>query len=177
MPMELPIQVMMDFLNYTSREAGKFILFTVMSYTLATVVFGYLSDKVEKRIIILIGTVGIFCAAIPFINALKGGDASSILYLCLTLGALIGMTEGTLNPLVAGSFPTNIRATSVAFCWNFTAVAFGGVAPILSMWLIENAGGVDTIAYYLMSVCAVSMVAVFWGLLTKEASDRLSRTA
>ena len=169
--------MMMDFLNYSSYEAGKFILFTVMSYTVATVIFGYLSDKIEKRVIILIGTVGIFCAAMPFIHALKGGDASTILYLCLTLGALIGMTEGTLNPLVAGSFPTNIRTTSVAFCWNFTAVAFGGVAPILSMWLIENAGGVDTVAYYLMSVCAVSMVAVLWGLFAGEASDSLSRTA
>lgn len=161
--------MMMDFLSYTSHEAGKFVLLTVVSYTIATVIFGYLSDKIEKRIIILAGTVGIFCAAIPFINALKGGDPSSILSLSLMLGALIGMTEGTLNPLVAGSFPTNIRATSVAFCWNFTAVSFGGVAPIISMWLIENAGGVDTVAYYLMAVCAVSMVGVLWSLLAKNA--------
>jgi MFS transporter, MHS family, proline/betaine transporter len=156
--------MMIDFLNFSSREAGKFVLFTVMSYTVATVCFGYLSDKIDKRVIILLGTIGIFCSALPFINALKGGEASSILYMCLLLGTLIGMTEGTLNPLVAGSFPTNIRATSVAFCWNFTAVAFGGVAPIISMWLIENAGGVNAVAYYLMGGCAVSMVSVLWSL-------------
>lgn len=159
--------MMIDFLNFSSREAGKFVLFTVMSYTVATVCFGYLSDKIDKRIIILLGTIGIFCSALPFINALKGGEVSSILYMCLLLGTLIGMTEGTLNPLVAGSFPTNIRATSVAFCWNFTAVAFGGVAPIISMWLIENAGGVNAVAYYLMGVCAVSMVSVLWSLRTR----------
>lgn len=152
--------MMMDFLQYTSHEAGKFILMTVISYTLATVFFGYLSDKIDKRFIIFAGAFGIFCSAIPFISALKGGEASSILWMSLMLGALIGMTEGTLNPLVAGSFPINIRATSVAFCWNSTAVAFGGVAPIASMWLIENAGGVDAVAYYLMSVCAVSMFAI-----------------
>lgn len=159
--------MMIDFLNFSSREAGKFVLFTVMSYTVATVCFGYLSDKVDKRIIILLGTIGIFCSALPFINALKAGEVSSILYMCLLLGTLIGMTEGTLNPLVAGSFPTNIRATSVAFCWNFTAVAFGGVAPIISMWLIENAGGVNAVGYYLMGVCAVSMASVLWGLRTR----------
>ncbi len=163
--------MMMDFLSFTSHEAGKFILFTVMSYTVATVIFGYLSDKIDKRLIILVGTLGIFCAAIPFINALKGGESSSILAMSLMLGALIGMTEGTLNPLVSASFPTNIRATSVSFCWNFTAVAFGGMAPILSMWLIEHAGGVNAIAYYLMSVCVVSMVALLWGFFIKEAPN------
>lgn len=156
--------MMIDFLNFSSREAGKFVLFTVMSYTVATVIFGYLSDKIDKRFIILLGTIGIFCSALPFISALKGGDVSSILFMSLLLGMLIGMTEGTLNPLVAGSFPTNIRATSVAFCWNFTAVAFGGVAPIISMWLIENAGGVNAVAYYLMGVCGVSMLSVLWSL-------------
>lgn len=154
--------MMMDFLNFSSREAGKYILMTVMSYTLATVFFGYLSDKVDKKIIILLGSIGILCAAIPFVTVLKSGDVSSILIMSLMLGALIGMTEGTLNPLVAGSFPTNIRATSVAFCWNFTAVAFGGLAPIICMWLIENAGTVDVVAYYLMSVCTVSILGVLW---------------
>ncbi len=162
--------MMMDFLNFSRNEAGKFILMTVISYTISTVIFGYLSDKVDKKIIIFTGLLGIFCAALPFISTLKAGDPSNILTMSLLLGALIGMTEGTLNPLVAESFPTNIRATSVSFCWNFTAVAFGGAAPIISMWLIENAGGVQAVAYYLMCVCAVSMVAVLLGFFTRNTT-------
>ena len=160
--------MMMNFLHYDSYVAGKFNLFTVMSYTVATVIFGYLSDKVNKRYIILIGTIGLLIAAYPFIFALKAGGASLILVMCLLLGALIGMTEGTLNPLVAESFPTNIRATSVAFCWNFTSVAFGGVAPIASMWLIENAGGIDAVAYYLMAVCSVTIFGITYSLVRSK---------
>lgn len=160
--------MMMNFLHYDSYVAGKFNLFTVMSYTVATVVFGYLSDKINKRYIILIGAIGLLIAAYPFIFALKAGGVTLILIMCLLLGALIGMTEGTLNPLVAESFPTNIRATSVAFCWNFTSVAFGGVAPIISMWLIENTGNVNTVAYYLMSVCSVTIFAITCSLLKNK---------
>jgi MHS family proline/betaine transporter-like MFS transporter len=160
--------MMMDFLHYDSHTAGKFNLFTVMSYTVATVIFGYLSDKINKRYIILMGAFGLLIAAYPFIYALKEGGAAFILLMCLLLGVLIGMTEGTLNPLVAESFPTNIRATSVAFCWNFTSVAFGGVAPIASMWLIENAGGVDSVAYYLMAVCSVTIIGVIYSLLRNK---------
>jgi MHS family proline/betaine transporter-like MFS transporter len=160
--------MMMNFLHYDSYVAGKFNLFTVMSYTVATVVFGYLSDKINKRYIILTGAIGLLIAAYPFIFALKAGGVTLILIMCLLLGALIGMTEGTLNPLVAESFPTNIRATSVAFCWNFTSVAFGGVAPIISMWLIENTGNVTAVAYYLMSVCSVTILAIICSLLKNK---------
>lgn len=150
--------MMIKFLNYNEHVAGKFNLFTVMSYTVATVFFGYLSDKINKRYIIILGTLGIFLAIYPFILALKLGATALILPLSLLMGALIGMTESTLNPLTAESFPTNIRATSVAFCWNFTAVAFGGIAPIIAMWLIENCGSVDAVAYYLMTACSITMV-------------------
>lgn len=160
--------MMINFLHYDSYVAGKFNLFTVMSYTVATVIFGYLSDKINKRYIILTGVIGLLVTAYPFIFALKVGGVTLILVMCLLLGALIGMTEGTLNPLVAESFPTNIRATSVAFCWNFTSVAFGGGAPIVSMWLIENAGGVDSVAYYLMSVCSITIFAIIYSLLRKK---------
>jgi K+-transporting ATPase A subunit len=59
----------------------------------------------------------------------------------------------------------------VAFCWNFTAVAFGGVAPIASMWLIENMGGVDTVAYYLMTVCAVTVLVTILTLKKQPKSS------
>ena len=156
--------MMINYLNYDNRIAGKFNLFTVISYTVATLFFGYLSDKINKRYIIIFGTAGILLTAYPFILSLKIGASFFILVMSILLGILIGMTEGTLNPLVAESFPTNIRVTSVAFCWNFTSVAFGGIAPIISMWLIENSGGIDTVAYYLMTVCTITIIITLYTL-------------
>jgi MHS family proline/betaine transporter-like MFS transporter len=156
--------MMIDFLHFDSYTAGKYNLFTVISYTIATVIFGYLSDKINKKHIILCGVIILGLSANIFINSLKSGNASEILFMSLLLGLLIGMTEGTLNPLVAESFPVNIRATAVAFCWNFTAVAFGGSAPIVSMWLIERTGSVDVVGYYLMSACIVTMISILYTL-------------
>ncbi|MBS0271963.1 MAG: MFS transporter [Proteobacteria bacterium] len=157
--------MMIDFLHYDSRTAGQFNLLTMVSYTLSTIVFGYFSDKVNKRYIILFGTIGIFVSVAPFIHSLESGFSSLIFIMSLLLGAFIGMTEGTLNPIVAETFPTNIRATSVAFCWNFTSIAFGGLAPIISMWLIQNAGGVTSVAYYLMCACTVTIGSTLYALI------------
>ena len=150
--------MMIKFLAYDNFTAGKFNLFTVISYTIATVFVGYLADRFNKRVIIIFGAFGIMLCAYPFILALQASNAVLVLLFSLLLGALIGITEGTLNPLTAESFPTNIRATSVAFCWNFTAVAFGGVAPIAAMSLIEHFGSITLVAYYLMSVCSITII-------------------
>ncbi len=163
---------MIKFLHYDEHVAGKFNLFTVISYTVSTVIFGYLSDKINKRYIILLGTIGIFIAVYPFINYLQAGNFSMVLLFSLLMGVLIGMTEGTLNPLVAESFPTNIRATSVAFCWNFTAVAFGGVAPIFSMWLIERFNNIYSVAYYLMAACVVTILVTVTTLVRQYVKRR-----
>jgi MHS family proline/betaine transporter-like MFS transporter len=150
--------MMINFLNYTTQTAGKFNLLTVISYTFSTFVFGYLSDKINKRTIILAGTLGIFLVAIPFIDALKGGIPSFILGTSLLMGAFMGMTEGTLNSVVAESFPTNIRATGVAFCWNFTSVSFGSIAPIISLWIMEKTQNINIVGYYLMAMCAATLL-------------------
>lgn len=162
--------MMIDFLNYDARTAGFYNLLTMVSYTVATLIFGYLSDKINKRYIILLGTVGIFISIGSFIHSLESGYSTLILTMSLVLGAFIGMTEGTLNPIVAETFPTNIRATSVAFCWNFTSIAFGGVAPIISMWLIKNAGGVSAVAYYMMGACSITIVSVLYTLIKTKVS-------
>lgn len=169
--------MMIDFLHFDSRTAGMFNLFTVMSYTIATLVFGYLSDKVNKQLLILMGVMGLLLMAFPFINALKSGDTVHILLMCLLLGALVGISEGTLNPLVAESFPTNIRATSVAFCWNFTAIIFGGSAPIISMWLMNRIGTVDVVAYYLVFVTSVSIIGIILSLSWKCGGIRFVRAS
>jgi MFS transporter, MHS family, proline/betaine transporter len=152
--------MMIDFLNFDPKVAGKFNLFTVISYTLSTILFGYLSDKFDKRYIILTGIILMFFSAYPFIYSLKTGDAGFILLMSLLFGLLIGMTEGTLNPLVASSFPTNIRATSVAFCWNFTSVAFGGISPMVAIWINNRFGSIDAIGFYLMAVCLLSILSL-----------------
>ena len=160
--------MMIEFLDFKPDIAGKFNLLTVVSYTISTLVFGYLADKVDKYHIILTGIFGIFIIAYPFILSLKMGYPTVILIMSLLMGALIGMTEGILNPLVAESFPTQIRATSVAFCWNFTSVAFGAVSPIIAMLLIENAGGVNSVAYYLMAACIISIAGILYTIFNSH---------
>ncbi len=153
--------MMIEFFHYSPHLAGKFNLLTVLSYTISTVIFGYLADKTDKKNIILAGVIGILFASYPFILALQSTNQNLIMWISILLGTLIGMTEGTLNPLVAESFPTEIRATSVAFCWNFTSVAFGATAPIIAMLLMRHSS-LHAVAYFLMTACVISILGMIY---------------
>lgn len=163
--------MMIKFLGYSSQQAGVYNLFTVISYTVSTIIFGYLSDKVNKKHIIFCGSVGLLIFAYPFILSLQtASNSTMILSLSLLMGMLIGMTEGTLNPLTAESFPTNIRASGVTFCWNVSSVTFGSIAPILSMWLIEKTGTVFAVAYYLITVCVITVMTMISTMIESRTS-------
>lgn len=163
--------MMTEFLHYDSHKAGIYNLLTLVSYTLATLVFGYISDRSNRRGMILIGATGIFFTILPFIKGLQAGNNGAVLITSLLLGAFIGLTEGTLNSIVAETFPTNIRATSVAFSWNCTAICFGGIAPMTSMWLIQKTGSTSSVAYYLMAACMITIGTTSYHLFRAKAKN------
>jgi MHS family proline/betaine transporter-like MFS transporter len=165
--------MMIEYLSFDHRTAGLYNLVTVLFYTFSTVGFGYLSDYINKRKIILTGTVLLLASTPLFINALSGGSGTKILTLCILMGLFIGMVESTLNPLVASSFPVAIRATSVAFCWNFTSVTFGGGAPLISMWMIENFGSINAVSFIMGTTCVITIISLLYQLKT-EASQIIS---
>lgn len=149
--------MMIRFLGYDAITASKFNLFAVISYTIATVLFGYLSDRINKRYMIIFGSLGMLLSAYPFIASLKVGTPFLILFFSGLMGMLMGMTV-VLSPLTSESFPIHIRTTGVAFSCNFTAVVFGGVSPVIAMCLIDYWGDVSAVAYYLMASCLITIV-------------------
>lgn len=170
--------MMIEYLHFDHRTAGAYNLLTVLFYTFATVVFGYLSDYINKRQIILAGTICLLLCTPLFINALTQGSGIEILLLSALMGVFIGMIEATLNPLVASSFPVAIRATSVAFCWNITSVTFGGGAPLIAMWLIEKSANIFSVSLLLGACCLITIASLIYQLRKRYITcDELSPSA
>ena len=159
--------MLVRFLNYSNSKASLFNLIAIVSYTLSTLLFGYLSDTINKRYAIILGSLGILLFSYPFIASFKIGMPSLILFLSVMMGIFIGMTVA-LGPLTSESFPISIRTTGVAFSCNFTAVVFGGTSPVMTIYLINRYNSVTAVAYYLMATCIVTMVVtisyfISWG--------------
>lgn len=147
------------FLNQSSSIANKFTLSPIIGFTIATILFGYLSDKINKKNLIFWGSFGIFLSIYPFILFLRQGISCMTLLFSFLMGALTGMVEGALNSIIAESFPTKLRTVGTSFCWNFTAFLYGGTALIVTTWLIGKCG-IVAVAYYLMTACSITILTV-----------------
>lgn len=152
--------IMIDYLGYNNSTANKINLLIVSNYTLSTLFAGYLSDRFNKKSLILIGIVGIFLCSFPFVYFLQNGSYKSISVISAILGAFIGLSESVLNPFVVELFPIKIRTTAVAFCWNFTSVIFGGSAPLIIMSLMKNYKNIYCVSMYLMAACLISITSL-----------------
>jgi MHS family proline/betaine transporter-like MFS transporter len=163
--------MMIDNLGVTRGTAGVYMLYTILGYTFATLIFGFLANYMKKIYLLFFGCLGIFSLALPFINSFAQSSQNITLLMCILIGSFVGITQGILSPYVSSSFPSNIRATSVSCCYNFSSALFGGLAPVLSMWLVREYGSADYVGYFLMTMCSISMLSMLYMIFVLKNYD------
>jgi MHS family proline/betaine transporter-like MFS transporter len=93
--------------------------------------------------------------------------ASALGAMLLAVGAVIcGVVTAVL---LSEQFPTRVRYTASAFTYNLAYTIFGGTAPLVATWLIEQTGDRMAPAYYLI---AIALLALAGGLALPESSKR-----
>ncbi len=73
----------------------------------------------------------------------------------------IGMALGLQGAMVVEIFPLRTRVTSMSFAYSVTLALAGGLAPLVSSWLIEHFHNPLVPAYYIM-VYGVIGLAIMW---------------
>ena len=130
---------------------------------------GRYSDYVGRRRTILTAGVALIVAVYPaFTLATSGALLPSALgAMLLAVGAVIcGVVTAVL---LSEQFPTRVRYTASAFTYNLAYTIFGGTAPLVATWLIEQTGDRMSPAYYLI---VIALIALAGGLALPESSKR-----
>lgn len=130
---------------------------------------GRYSDWVGRRKTILTAGVCLIVAVYPAFFLAASGTflPSAVGAMLLAVGAVIcGVVTAVL---LSEQFPTRVRYTASAFTYNLAYTVFGGTAPLIATWLIEQTGNRMSPAYYLI---AIALLALAGGLALPETSKR-----
>lgn len=121
--------------------------------------FGWLSDKVGRRPIMLAGYGASLVLMWPCVLLLNGDPVQFVVLQLLAL-VPVAASIAVSNAALAELFPTEVRGLGVAFPYATSVALFGGTAPYM-ITLFAGADNLVGLATYGSVLLAISLVCVF----------------
>lgn len=147
-----------------SRGASLGLNAVIMAIlALSTPLAGLISDKVGRRPMLLVGSLGMAVLVIPaFLLITSGNVWVALLGQLVYILPLIIFSSGSATIFVE-IFQTKTRFTSAAVSYNVGYALLGGTAPIIGTWLVEATGSVISPGVYLAIYAAIVFLVVRFG--------------
>jgi MHS family proline/betaine transporter-like MFS transporter len=144
-----------------AMQAMYLNLVVTFTYTMSILIFGFFSDFINKKRILMSACFLIVIFSYPLFSMVMYGTLSSQFFAQLMISLLIGMALGPFASILPEQFPTAIRYSGLSITLNFAASFFGGSAPILCGWLTHETGTPMYSALYIAIIAFLAFCGAF----------------
>lgn len=151
--------------HYIWYQTANTFLFAIL-----IAVFGILSDKINHRLMLFLSAIFSILLAYP-IFIIYVHHFSFFLVAFLLSALITGFAWGVIPSHLTDLFPTSIRYSGVAWCYNLGFAIFGGLAPLIAMTLIKKTAWVAAPMLFLI----FSGILALFALLIYQSKKRTSR--
>jgi MFS family permease len=129
-------------------------------------VFGWLSDKVGRKVVYGFGAVFFAIYAFPLFWLLDTGNPV-LITVALALGLGIGhASTGSLHGVIyAEQYPTRYRFSGSSTAYQLSGIVSSAPTPLIAAWLVARSGNSMAVSWYVVVAAIISLVCV---LLVKE---------
>lgn len=153
----------------TSSYFYNFIGFFILS--IFTAVFGYISDYVGRKQLIIFGSILVLLSAPYLFQALIFHH--NLLLFNVGIAFLTAIVNGCFGCAIVEQFETNIRYTGTAVAYNAGIALFTGVTPFASTALFKLTHNVAAPVYFLL-ICALITLAGAIFMRSKPTENKLA---
>jgi MHS family proline/betaine transporter-like MFS transporter len=155
----------------SSLVANGMALATLM---LLAPVFGWLSDRIGRKPLLLTGALAICVTSYPLIALLaRWPSLPALVMVQMVIAIFIAVFTGPAPAALGELYPTNVRSSGMSLAYNIAVAVFGGFAPFISTWLIAKTGDTLAPAYYVTASAVLSLMAL---LFMKETAPVRTRS-
>ncbi|WP_297455223.1 MFS transporter [Persephonella sp.] len=129
--------------------------------------FGWLSDKIGRKPIILVSTGLTIILAYPLFKFISSGSVENALIGQILFAIVVAGFMSILPTTLVEIFPTQIRNSGYSIGYNLPFAIFGGTAPLIATYLIKVTGNINSPAFYLIFAATIAFLA---GITLKETA-------
>ncbi|MBA3603030.1 MAG: MFS transporter [Parachlamydiaceae bacterium] len=147
--------------GYSSSSVYLALLWSMVASAVTLPICGRFADKVGRERLFIMSSLAYVLGAFPLFSVLKL-EANWALQLFMVLHQIfIALVSVCYFPLLAASFPTRVRYTGIAACYNIT-YSFMATLPILLTGLIYWTGSADSVILVMMGCAALSGLSAYY---------------
>ncbi len=127
-------------------------------FSVFMLLFGYLSDHLGRKKLILIGSMLLILLPYPMFNILLSSSTKAVLVSLIIFGVSFSLVASSYGAMLAELFPAKVRYTGVGLAYNLAFAAFGGTTPLIVTYLIKVTKNPLMPAYYLMLLAVLGLL-------------------
>jgi MFS family permease len=126
------------------------------------IVFGWLSDRIGRKKIMMAGNLIAALTFYPIFQAIKAHsnplNVPALIALVTLLVLYVTMVYGPIAAFLVEAFPARIRYTSLSLPYHLGNGWFGGTVPLIATWLVARTGNPYASLWFPIAVALITFV-------------------
>lgn len=145
------------YVGLTQAQALKSNSIALVVLVLATPLFGWLSDRIGRRPLLLACCAGFVVLTYPLFHVILNKPSfETIVAIQIVFNLFIAAFSGAGPSALCEIFPTHSRTMLLSIGYSLAVAIFGGFAPFIATALIESTGSPISPTFYLIGAGIVS---------------------
>jgi MFS transporter, MHS family, proline/betaine transporter len=149
-------------IGFSQPQASFIIIIGLVALTVSILASGFISDKIGRRGILILGNLLLITYSYYFFSGLTSKTYEEILYMSIIFNLLLGFYMGPVPVSLVEIFSTNVRSTGVGVSYNISAAIFGGTVPVIAKILYSETANIASLSYYLILTGTISLIVVLF---------------
>lgn len=148
------------FIGLSKPDAAMAVLVSQFVLIFSTLLHGYLSDIVGRKLWLMLGCVLIIPSMFFAFTWAEHGTLESAIVAAVVPVMVFPMVTSGMTISLVDMFPAEMRASAGAMAYNTGTALFGGTAPLIGAALISWSGSAFTLVYYVAAVAVLSFISI-----------------